>query len=128
MRLAPIALMLICLAAPAAWGPSALGQTTCTEPVAPAPVDGATITVDQLRAAIADAKSFIALSDVYQSCLTSEAQAMSQPANPGDKPAPPPGLAEATNARIAANQKQKEKVGASINAAIGAYKDAHAPK
>ncbi len=120
MRFAPLvaALLLTVVTVPA------MAQSACTEPVMPAPVDGATITVDQLRAAIADAKNFIAQSDVFQNCIVSEADAAkTQAASEGKNP--DPALAGAAQARVAASQKNKEKVGVSINTAITTYKQAH---
>ena len=53
---------------------------------------GAALTADQMRAAMADARNFIAQSDVYQDCLMKEldaaktqAGAAGQPLDPGDR-------------------------------------------
>ena len=91
----------------------------CVAPVAPAPLDGATATEEQLRNAMAQAREFIAQSDVYQACITAEVEATdlshtslkAVEANAG--------------ARIAANQALKEKVGQAANNAMQAYKLAH---
>jgi hypothetical protein len=110
--------ILVCAAAPA------MAQSACTEPVAPAPVDGAAVSQDQLRAAVTVAKDFIAQSDVYQSCLLSAFDAAKAQAATDSKPVDP-ALAGSTQTKVAANQKTKEKVGTDINAAIGVYKKTH---
>ena len=102
----------------------ALAQSACMAPIAPAAVDGASVTADQLRAAIADAKNFIAQSDVYQECLGKELDAAKQQAVT-DKKKFDQSIADAAMAKADANQKMKEKVGAEANNAIAAYKKAH---
>lgn len=105
----------------------ALAQSACTEPAAPAAVDGTTATADQIRAAIAAAKGFIAQSDVYQECLGKEVEAAKAQAAADKKPFDQ-SIADTAMAKADANQKEKEKVGADINASIGVYKKAHATK
>jgi hypothetical protein len=100
-----------------------MAQTSCVAPDQPATVDSTTITLDQLRAAISAAKQFIASSDAYQACLGDEinaAKAAATPDKPFDKQ-----IATRNLALVAANQKMKESVGASVNAVITAYKKAH---
>ncbi len=120
MRFAPLvaALILTVVTVPA------VAQSSCTEPVMPPPVDGAAVTVDQLRTAIADAKNFIAQSDVFQACVANEESAARTQATSEGKTLDP-ALAGATQARVAASQKNKEKVGLSINTAITTYKQTH---
>ena len=86
---------------------SAAAQTACTEPAPPPPIDGAQANADQLRAAMAQARDFIAMAGVYQDCL----------AQSGD----PDG-----RAHIAASRKAQESVSRSINAAMATYKRAQA--
>jgi hypothetical protein len=101
----------------------AFAQGACTAPVAPASIDGGKVTIDQLRAAISDAKAFIAASDTYQNCLIKDV-ADQKAAATKDKPFDP-AVEKAEDARGLDNQKLKEKVGADINGAIGDYKKAH---
>ncbi|HEY0265571.1 MAG TPA: hypothetical protein VGC16_02395 [Rhizomicrobium sp.] len=98
----------------------AVAQSACIEPVAPAPVDGGTVTADQLRTANADVRNFISQSNDYQACLASELEA----AKAGGQPVDPAQEAD-TRARIAASQKAQERVGMAINAAVSKYKMAH---
>jgi hypothetical protein len=94
-------------------------QTNCAAPDQPATVDGAAITSDQLKASVAAARQFMALSDAYQDCLGKEINVQKAAATP-DK-----AVADRNLALVASNQKMKETVGASVNAAIAAYKKAH---
>jgi hypothetical protein len=110
--------MLLCVSIPA------LAQPGCTEPQMPAPVDGASVNPDQLRAAVAAAKGFIAQSDVYQSCLMGELDAAKTQAGTEGHTVDPT-LESQTRLRLAANQKTKEKVGVEINTAIDVFKKTH---
>lgn len=102
----------------------ALAQgAACTAPVAPAAIDGSKVTIDQLRAAITDAKGFIAASDTYQSCIGNDITAQKAAATK-DKPFDP-AIEKADLAKVSDNQAQKQKVGDAINGAIGDYKKAH---
>lgn len=101
-----------------------MAQEACVEPSAPAPVDGAQLNENQMRAAAASAREFIAQSDVYQSCLATTLEAAKTQATADGKPLDPT-LESTAKAKADANQKAKEKVGAQINTAIGAYKQAH---
>jgi hypothetical protein len=101
LRLVVSLMVLLTCAAPA------LAQTSCTEPVAPMPIDGAQANADQLRSAMAQAREFMAQSELYQSCLTQS----------GDADA---------KSRVVASQKAQETVGQSINTALDTYKRAHA--
>lgn len=105
-------------------GRAGLAQEACVEPPEPAPVDGAQLNENQMRAAAAAARGFIAQSDVYQTCLASTLDAAKTQATADGKPLDP---AVETTIRVKAdaNQKAKEKVGGEINTAIGAYKQAH---
>jgi hypothetical protein len=110
--------VLLCAGAPA------LAQPSCTEPSLPAPVDGTNVKPDQLRAAVAAAKGFIAESDVYQSCLIGELDAAKTQAGTEGHPLDPT-VESQTRLRLAANQKTKEKVGTEINTAIDVFKKTH---
>jgi hypothetical protein len=101
----------------------AVAQTSCVAPDQPAGIDGATVTLDQLKAAVSAAKQFIASSDTYQACLGKEIddqKAAATPDKPFDK-----AIATRNTQLAATNQKMKENVGASVNAAIATYKKAH---
>lgn len=99
---------------------------TCTAPIPPAAVNGNTATVQQMKDAIADFKTFQQASDDYQSCLIADLKAQQLAATKAKDPKPlDPSVAAGMNARIDANQKMKEKVGAELNAAIIAYKGKH---
>jgi hypothetical protein len=101
-----------------------MGQSLCVEPNMPMPLDGAAATADQMRAAMADARSFIAESGVYQQCLTKEVEdAKGQAATAGQ---PFDGSVEAAaRAKMDASRKAQERVGATLNNAMVAYKNAH---
>jgi hypothetical protein len=102
----------------------ALAQPVCTEPSVPPPVDGTAVDPDQLRAAVAAAKGFIAQSDLYQSCLIGELDAAKTQAGTEGHPVDP-GMESEMRLRLATNQKTKEKVGTEINTAIDVYKRSH---
>jgi hypothetical protein len=104
----------------------AAAQTSCVAPEPPASIDGATVTLDQLKAGISAAKQFIASSDDYQGCLGKEIDVQKAAATP-DKPFDKQ-IATRNIALAASNQKMKENVGASVNAAIVAYNKAHPAK
>jgi hypothetical protein len=91
----------------------------CVSPAPPVPLDGSGATEEQLRVAMAQARDFIAQSDLYQSCVSSEMEATDL------THVSPKALEASIAARIAANQAMKEKVGAAANAAMQAYKLAH---
>jgi hypothetical protein len=102
----------------------AMGQSLCTEPVMPIPLDGAAATADQMRAAMADARNFIAQSGVFQDCLTKEVEdAKSQAVTAGQ--AFESSIEAGARARMDANKKQQERVGATLDGAMLAYKNAH---
>ena len=96
-------------------------QTSCVAPDRPASVDGANITLDQLKTSIGAARQFMALSDAYQDCLGKEMDAWKAAHDkPSDK-----AIADRDLELAASNQKMKENVGAAVNTAIAAYKKAH---
>jgi hypothetical protein len=101
----------------------AMAQTSCVAPDQPANIDGATVTLDQLKASISAAKQFIASSDAYQSCLGKDIDTQKAAAT-RDKPFDK-AIATRDMALADSNQKMKENVGTSVNAAIAAYKKAH---
>ena len=114
----------ITLAALLACATPALAQEVCTEPMAPAPVSGTVVTGDQLRTAMAEARSFINQSNVYQDCLTHELEAARTQAGADGKPLDP-ALEGSVKTRIAASQQAQDKVSLTVNTALTTYKQAH---
>ncbi len=102
----------------------AQADTLCAEPPIPAAVDGASASADQMRAAMADARSFIAQSGVYQDCLLKEVEAAKTQATAASQPFEPM-LETSAQARIELSRKAQEKVGAAANNALAAYKNGH---
>ena len=102
----------------------AAAESMCSEPIAPAAIDGNTATVAQLSAAVADVKTFLKQSDDYQVCLIKELNDAKDAARKAKKDVDP-ALVDDTTKKIQANQSLKEKVGAEYNAAANAYKAKH---
>jgi hypothetical protein len=102
-------------------GRAGMAQEACVEPPAPAPVNGAQVNEEQMRAAMAAARNFIAQSDVYQACLASTVDAAKTQATADGKPLDP-AVESTAKAKADANQKVKERVGVEINTAISVYK------
>jgi len=99
---------------------------SCSEPVAPAQVDGAKASQQQMKDAIGDFKTFEQASDDYQSCLLDDLHQQERTAAAAKDPKPlDPSIAKAVSAKVDANQALKEKIGAELNASIVAYKQAH---
>jgi hypothetical protein len=103
----------------------ALAQSICLEPVMPAQVDGSVASADQLRAAMAEARAFIAESSVYQGCLLQEVDAAKTQAAATGQPFEPMVEISARN-KIAASEKAQDKVGDAINGSVSTYKLVHA--
>lgn len=104
---------------------SAPALAQCVEPPAPPPLDGAAASEDQMRAAMADARSFIAQEGVFQDCVSQELTAARIQAAAENHPLDP-AIEAGARARIAASQKAQDRVGMTSNAALTAYKNAHA--
>jgi hypothetical protein len=96
----------------------------CDRPTAPAAIDGATATLDQLRAAKTGVTDFMTASDTYQGCLVDDLAAQRAAAKAA-KTNLDPGAAKAVETKINENQADKERVGAAFNAAVKAFKTAH---
>ncbi len=99
----------------------ALAQSACVEPVTPAPVKSAA-TADQMRAAMAEAHAFIAQSSVYQDCLAREVEAAKTQATASGQPFEPM-IEVSARYKIEASKKAQERVGATANRALSAYKN-----
>lgn len=98
----------------------------CSDPIAPAPVNGKTATIEQMRAAQADVKAFIKASDDYQSCVLAELGAKRLEASKSkDKQPVPPDVVASYEGKVNANQQLKQKVGDEFNAAVKDYQAAH---
>ena len=105
-------------------GSTGTAQEACAEPQVPAPVDGTQASEEQMRAAAAAARDFIALSNVYQVCLANAFDAARTQAAADGKPLDP-SLETTLKSKTDANDKVKQKVGTEINLAIGVYKQTH---
>ncbi len=107
----------------------AFAQLGCSDPIAPTAVDGYHATAQQMKDAHSDVSDFMKSSDDYQQCLLDRVKAAKADAvkHAGDKGHPPldPALETNANAKIDANQRLKEKVGAEYNAAVAGFKAAH---
>lgn len=99
----------------------------CNEPFAPeVAVNGSTATEQQMKDAVKDFKTFQNASNDYQACLLADLKAQQAAAAKAKDPKPlDPSIAAAVDARIKANQAEKEKVGGELNAQIVAYKQKH---
>ncbi len=96
----------------------------CVRPDAPAAVDGATATMEQLMAAKTAVTDFMTKSDTYQTCMIDDVAAQKAAAKAA-KTKFDPAIAKAADAKIGENQADKERVGQAFNAAAKAYKAAH---
>jgi hypothetical protein len=104
--------------------PAFADLNSCSEPYAPAAVNGAAATEAQMHAAVKDVKQFIADSDAYQDCVNNQVKEAQIQAKK-DKKDFDTSIAADAKSRIDRNQKDKEKVGAEVNAAVAAYNAAH---
>src|ERR1700744_4999800 len=97
----------------------AFAQMGCSDPIAPTAVSGGTATEQQMKDAKADVLNFMKSSDDYQQCLINQVKAAKADAakHAGDKSGKTfdPATETAANAKIDANQRLKEKVGAEYN-------------
>jgi hypothetical protein len=117
---------LVCLALGAAFSLAApaLALADCTRPTAPAAIDGATATMDQLMAGKSAVMAFMTASDTYQDCVIADLKAQADAAKKA-KTGLDPAVKKAGDDAISANQADKELVGTQFNAAVKAYKAAH---
>lgn len=114
------AVLMLATAAPAL-------AASCNTPIPPEiTVDGTTATVQQMEDAIKDFKTFQSASDDYQTCLLADLKAQKDAAKKQKDPKPlDPAIEAGINAKIKANQTEKEKLGGQLNAQIVAYQNAH---
>ena len=106
------------------WPPPlpALAQSSCAEPPTPAAVNGTAVSAQQMRAAMADARTFIAQAGVYQECLLKEVEAAKTQAAASGQPFEPM-IETSARAKIAASRRAQEQVGAAANGAMTAFKN-----
>jgi hypothetical protein len=102
----------------------ALAQSVCSEPIAPAAVDGNLATAAQMTAAHDDVVTFLRQSDDYQTCLLRELNQAKADALKAKKELDP-AIEPAMAAKVNENQGLKEKVGGEFNASVIAYKAKH---
>lgn len=115
------------LALGAALGAAAPGlalAADCNRPAPPAKVDGASASLDQLKAAKSAVTDFMTASDAYQDCLIADVKARRSAAEAA-KTKFDPAIAKAADAKTNESQADKERVGADFNAAVKAYRAAH---
>ena len=94
----------------------------CNDPIPPAAIDGTKATEAQLGAASHDANVFIKASDDYQECLNADlARQKMAAAAAKDPKSLDPSIVEGVDAKIAANQQMKERVGGEFHGALVAY-------
>ena len=119
-RTALVAIFMVGVSAPAL-------AATCTEPVPPViAVNGVTATVQQMKDAIADFKTYQSAADDFQSCISVEIQKKEAAAKKSSSHKPiDPAILSALNSRAKAVQAEKEKRGGQLNAQIVAFKQAH---
>lgn len=105
----------------------AMAADACGDaPIPPAAIDGSKATEAQMKGAHDDVVNFIKSSDDYQSCVYADLNKQKQEAAKANPPKTlDPSIEQGVNAKVDANQKMKEKVGAEFNAAVMAYKSSH---
>ena len=97
---------------------------SCSEPIPPTSVDGATATKEQMTQARDDTVRYIKASDDYQACLFADMKAQKLEAVKAKKPFDS-AIEDRVNAKVKDNQAEKEKIGAEYNAATVFYKGKH---
>jgi hypothetical protein len=101
-----------------------LAMAECQRPAAPAAVDGAKVTLEQLMTAKQAVIAFMSASDDYQACVIKDVTDQKAAAKAA-KTKFDPAIAKAADARVSENQADKERVGADFNTAAKAYRAAH---
>ena len=96
----------------------------CVQPYAPTIPNGTTAAKEDMLRAQDEVKGFIAASDNFQECILLDIQNQRTVAA-HDQKTVDQSIIDAANARIATNQREKERVGAEYNAAVKAYTAAH---
>jgi hypothetical protein len=99
---------------------AALAQEACVEPAMPARLDGSA-SADHMRAALADARHFIAQSELYQGCLLREVDAAKAQAVASGQPFEPM-FETSARLKIEASREAQDRVGSAVNGAVTASK------
>ena len=101
-------------------------KDNCTRPVAPPPIDGKTASGAQMASAKQSIDGFLAASDRYQTCLRLYIGRQEDTAFTVHSTVPA-WVYKGVDKKVAANQKDKQAVGDSYNAAVAAYKAKTSP-
>ena len=104
--------------------PARTGGDSCSEPPAPAAVDGTAATREQMTDAVRAVQAYMAASDQYQQCISDYVDAQDAQADKDKKPHDRT-MTQTEADKVAANQDRKQKIGDAINAAIATYKRLH---
>jgi hypothetical protein len=115
---------LIALAALGLATPGLALAASCDRPAAPADIDGGKASLQEVLAAKTSVSNFITASDDYQKCVLDDLTAQKAAATAA-KAKIDPAVVKDAEAKVSANQADKERVGASFNAAVKAFKAAH---
>ena len=99
-------------------------EDKCSAPIAPVVPDGKTAAVPQLTQAANDVKNYIKASDDYQQCLLAEITTYETQAK-GTKQGIDSNIRKTLESKGDTNQKDKERLGAAYNKAVGDYRAAH---
>ncbi len=97
---------------------ASLALDMCVEPAVPAKLGGAP-SADRMRAALADARHFIAQSSLYQDCLLKEVEAAKLQAAASGQPFEPM-IETSARLKVAGSRKAQQRVGDAVNSAITA--------
>lgn len=116
--------LILALSAALGFAAPSLAQAECVRPTAPAAVDGATVSLEQLMAAKQAVMGFMSASDDYQACVIKDAAAQKDAAKAA-KTKLDPAILKAADAKVSENQADKERVGGAFNTAAKAYRAAH---
>jgi hypothetical protein len=112
--------IVLCLAIVIGGAGAALAQEACIEPVRPARLDSSA-SADRMRAALAQARQFIAQSSLYQDCLLREVEAAKTQAAAEGMPFEPM-IETSARLKIANSRKAQDQAGAAVNGAVTASK------
>ena len=99
-------------------------HSACVGPYEPNVPNGASATMEQMNAAAAAVKDFIAKSDDFQDCLKLELQTQKDKAAK-EKTTFDTNIQTTIYKLVNSNQSAKERVGGEYNAAAKAFNDAH---
>jgi hypothetical protein len=117
-RIGLAAVLLVAGAAPS------FADDSCQAPPVPASVDGATATIDVMRAGMKAVNDYQAAVGTYQQCIADYVTAQNAQADKDKKPHDA-AMIQAEGDKATAADAGKQKAVNSINASITAYKAAH---